>query len=493
MATATTEEKIKFVPEQRWALASIGLAQLLVLLDMTIISVALPSAQQSLGMSDLDRQWALTAYTLVFGGFLLLGGRLADRFDRRNVLVAGVVGLGLASAVGGLAPSAGLLLAARAAQGACAAVIAPSALSLVSIVFHDRRQRTRAFGVFSAIGAGGTALGLVAGGLLTQYAGWRWCLFVNAPLAAAAAVAGRRFVPANGGHRGIKLNLASAAVGFAAVSTLVYGLSATGNKGLHSPTAYGPLVASVVLLTAFVVLQRVRADPLLPIRIVRSRTRGPAYLAVGAAAFGMFAMILFLTYQLQVVMGFGPVAAGLAFGPLLGVNILVTAHLSPRLYRILGARVLLVSGLLVQTVGILCLTRLSPEASYWTVVLPAEILLGTGAGLILPAVMTTVTARVRPGEVGVAAAFVTTSQQIGAALGIAVLDSVATTAREVAGDGLAGTVRGYAVAAWWAAATLSLIALLVGVMTGAKQMKACAKRTVRGPAAELRSWPNRRN
>ncbi|OXM73287.1 MFS transporter [Amycolatopsis sp. KNN50.9b] len=452
---------------RKWlALAVVGLAQLLVIIDTTIVNIALPTAQADLGMSDVARQWTISAYTLAFGGLLLLGGRLADRLGRKNTLIVGALGFAAASALGGMASGPGLLIAARAAQGVFAALLAPSTLSLLTITFTEAKERAKAFGIFSAIMMSGGALGLVAGGALAEYASWRWCLYVNLPIAVAAAVAGWFVLPKVPGHRSTRLDWFSAVLGSAGIAGLVYGLSEAAGRGWGSAVVLGTLAAAVVLLAGFVFRQARVGNPLLPLHVVADRTRSSGFLTIAIAAFGMFGMFLFVTYQLQAIMGFGALGAGLAFLPFLAANVTVSTLLTRRLIPRTGPRPLLVIGLLLMAAGLAGLTQLSVDTSYWSLILPVTLVLGAGAGLAMPTVMNIATAGVEPKDSGVASAFITTSQQVGASIGTASLNTIAASATaSAAGLALpAATVHGYAVANGWAAGIVALGAIAVGVL-----------------------------
>ncbi|MBK1785541.1 MFS transporter [Prauserella cavernicola] len=448
-----------------WALAAIGLAQLLVIIDMTIMTIALPSAQRELGMSDATRQWAITGYTVAFGGLLLLGGRLADRLGRKNTLLVGAIGFALASAIGGAATSPTMLIAARAGQGVFAAILAPSTISLLTTTFTEPRERARVFGIFSAIMMSGAALGLVAGGALAEYLDWRWCLYVNLPIATVAAVLGAIVLPKVEGHRDTPLDWISAVIGGGAIVSLVYALSEAAEQGFGSGLVLGLLGASLVLVVAFVARQARVRGPLLPLSVVTERSRAAAFLGVAFAAFGMFGMFLFLTFQLQVIMGYGAFLAGVAFLPFVLGNVVTSTQLTSRLAPRTGPRPLLAGGLLLLAVSMALLTRLTPESSFVGLLLPAEILLGAGAGLVMPTVINTATQGVRPKDAGVTSAFITTSQQVGASLGTAALNTIAASATaSVAVGGAAATVHGYATASGWAAGVLAVGAVVAGVL-----------------------------
>ena len=471
MTTTTAAPVTAPADSRRWlALAVVGLAQLLVIIDTTIVNIALPTAQADLGMSDVARQWTISAYTLAFGGLLLLGGRLADRLGRKNTLIVGALGFAAASAVGGMAAGPGLLIAARAAQGVFAALLAPSTLSLLTITFTEAKERAKAFGIFSAIMMSGGALGLLAGGALAEYASWRWCLYVNLPIAIAAAVAGWFVLPKVPGHASTRLDWFSGVLGSAGIAGLVYGLSEAATRGWGSAVVVGALAAAVVLLAGFVFRQARVSNPLLPLHILSDRVRSSGFLTIAIAAFGMFGMFLFITFQLQAIMGFGALGAGLAFLPFLLANVAVSTLLTRRLIPRTGPRPLLVIGLLLLAGGLAVLTQLSVDTSYWSLILPAELVLGAGAGLAMPTVMNIATAGVEPKDSGVASAFITTSQQVGASLGTASLNTIAASATaSVTGLALpAATVHGYAVANGWAAGVVAVGAIAVAALSRRK-------------------------
>ncbi|WP_410630779.1 MFS transporter [Amycolatopsis sp. cmx-4-83] len=452
--TTTAPERVA----GRWlALAALGLAQLMVVLDTTVVNIALPSAQRALGLSGTGRQWTISAYTLAFGGLLLLGGRLADRLGRRTTLLVGIAGFAVASAVGGAAPSAGWLIGARAAQGVFAALLAPSTMSLLTLTFTDPRERGKAFGIFGAIMMSGSALGLTVGGALTQFLDWRWSLYVNVLVAVLAGLGAWFAVPPTAAHRDTQLDWTSAALSCGGVVLLVHALSEVATQGFSLPVL-GFLVLSLFLLGWFARRQARHPHPLLPLAVVRDRARAVAYLTIGAASFGAFGMFLFLTYQLQVVMGYGALAAALAFLPTLGANMLTSTQLSGRLLPRVGPRPLLAGGLSVLACGLVAATRLTPDASYAGVVLPMQLLLGVGAGLCMPVVLNVATRDVGARDAGAASAFVTTSQQVGASLGTAALNTIATAVSAGLTTPTA-IVHGYTTASAWAAAIVAAAAL----------------------------------
>ncbi|RII11789.1 putative MFS-type transporter EfpA [Streptomyces sp. YIM 130001] len=468
-------------PKRWWALAVIALAQLMVILDGTIVNIALPSAQDALGMSDGGRQWVITAYTLAFGGLLLLGGRIADLVGRKRTFVIGLAGFAAASALGGAAVGPGMLFAARALQGAFAAVLAPSALSLLTTTFTEPRERARAFGVYGALAGGGSAVGLMVGGLLTEYLNWRWSLYVNVPIALAALLGAPVFLRDRSGRRGGRLDVPGLLLGCGGLVALVYGFSEAEPRGWTSPSVLTLLVAGVILLAAFVWWQSRAASPLLPLRIVKDRVRAGALATMGLATIGMFGVFLFLTYYLQVVLGYPPVRTGLAFVPISAGIAIAAAQVAPRLLPRTGPRALMSSGMVLAAVGMVLLSRLTVHASYAPHVLPALLLLGLGMGLTFMPVYATATARVPAQDAGVASAVLNTVQQMGASLGTVLLNTIATgaTSRYVQSDDPAngratldeGMVHGFSVAYWCSAGVLLLAALVAGLTVRPKTPK----------------------
>ena len=410
-----------------WTLAALGLAQLMVVLDATIVNIALPSAQADLGFDDADRQWVVTAYSLAFGGLLLLGGRLADLFGRRRTLLIGLAGFALASALGGAATGFGTLVAARAVQGAFGAVLAPSALSLLTITFSDPKERGKAFGIFGAIAGAGAAIGLLLGGVLTEYLSWRYTLYVNVPIALLAGAGAVVFVRSIAPATGVRLDIPGVITAALGLSGLVYAFSRAESDGWADPVTGTLIAVSVLLLAAFVVLQRTVAHPLLPLRVVLDRRRGGAYLAITLAAIGLFAVFLFLTYYLQRTKGFSPLMSGVAFLPFVAGILTNSTLVVPRLLPRIGPRFLIAVGQLLGAAGLLYLWRLEADSSYLRHVLPALYVLGLGMGLIFASSFNTATSGTRPADAGVASALVNTGQQVGGALGTALLNTIAAT------------------------------------------------------------------
>lgn len=411
---------------KRWlALAVIALAQLMVILDASIVNIALPSAQADLGISDADRQWVLTAYTLAFGGLLLLGGRIADYTGRKRTFIIGLLGFAGASALGGVAVNSGMLFAARGLQGAFGALLAPAALSLITVTFTEPKERAKAFGVFGAVSGGGAAIGLILGGVLTEYFSWRWCLGVNVPIAIGAALAAIPIVHESKAHGDTNYDIPGALLGTLGLVSLVYGFTqaAKTDIGWTSAGSLGWLALAGVLLTVFVVVEGRRRNPMLPLHIVKDRNRGGSYLIFLLVGAGLFAMFLFLTFYLQAVLGYSPLRAGFAFLPF-SLGIILAAGIVAQLLPRVGPRPLLLVGLTMATASMLWLTQITPDSNYFTHVLPPMVVMSTGlAGVFIPASSTALFA-VGGHDAGIASAVLNTSQQIGGSLGLALLNTL---------------------------------------------------------------------
>jgi len=410
---------------KRWiALVVIAIAQLMVVLDASIVNIALPQAQKALGISDVDRQWVVTAYTLAFGGLLLLGGRVADYVGRKRVFIIGLAGFAIASALGGIAQNAELLFAARALQGAFAALLAPAALSLISVTFTQTHERARAFAVYGAISGGGAAIGLILGGVLTEYASWRWCLLVNVPIAALAALGAITYVTESKAHGDTRYDLPGAFLVTAGLVSLVYGFTEAAKDGVGwgAGSTIGFLVLAAVLLIGFLVVETRSANPLLPLRVVLDRNRGGSYLASLLVGAGLFSMFLFLTYYFQVNLGYSPLKSGFAFLPFSG-GIIVTAGLVSNILPRTGPKPLMVIGAISATVGLLLFTMISDTSSWLTHVLPGELLMSVGLGLVFVPLSNLALVGVADHDAGVASAMLNTSQQVGGSLGTALLST----------------------------------------------------------------------
>jgi EmrB/QacA subfamily drug resistance transporter len=412
-----------------WVLGVVGLAQLMVVLDATIVNIALPSAQHDLGFSNADRQWVVTAYSLAFGGLLLLGGRLSDLLGRRRMLIIGLIGFAAASALGGAATSFAVLVIGRGAQGAFGAMLAPAALSTLTVTFTDPAERGRAFGVYGAIAGGGGAVGLLLGGLLTEYLSWRWCLYVNVVLAVFAVAGAVRLLTAQPRDPDVQIDWPGTVLVVAGLVAIVYGLSEADTKGWGAPVTLALLLAGVVLLAAFVLVERRVQHPLLPLRIILNRFRGGAYLAIGLSAIGVFGIFLFLTYYLQLTLAYSPVKSGLAFLPMIAAIIASSTTSSGVLMPRFGPRPLIPAGLLLGAGGLaLMASQLGLHTSYLSWILPSLLLVGAGLGLVFGCALNTATYGSGAADAGVASALVNTNQQVGGSIGTALLNTLAASA-----------------------------------------------------------------
>jgi EmrB/QacA subfamily drug resistance transporter len=415
--------------DRRWlVLVIVAIAQLMVVLDSTVVNIALPSAQHALGFPNSDRQWVVTAYALAFGSLLLLGGRLGDIFSRKRIFITGLLGFALSSALGGAAVSFGMLVAARALQGAFGAILAPAALGTLVSTFRDPRERGRAFGIFGSVAAGGGAVGLILGGLLTQYLSWRWTLYVNLLFAVVTAAGALAYMQGSRPDSRPRMDWAGTVLASAGLFGLVYGFSQAESAGWAAARTIGSLAAGVLLLAAFVLAERRSAHPLLPLRVIRDRARGASYLAVGVTGIAVFGVFLFVTYYLQQVKGYSPVTSGLAFLPMIACILLASNTSSIVLLPRVGPRALIVTGMVLAGGAMLYLTRLTVASSYAGHLLPALLPLGLGFGMIFSPAINTATAGVDRRDSGVASALVNTMQQVGGSVGTAALSTVALTA-----------------------------------------------------------------
>ncbi len=459
--------------EKRWLiLGVIAIAQLMVVLDATIVNIALPSAQKELGFGTDSRQWIITAYALAFGSLLLLGGRLGDLFGRKWTFIAGLLGFAIASGIGGAAQSFGVLVSARALQGVFGAILAPSALGLLSTTFTEPSARAKAFGIFGAIAGGGAGIGLLLGGILTEWLSWRWCLYVNLLFAIPAALAALRLVVNQTQPDRPPLDLPGTATATAGLFALVYGFSNSETHSWGHPVTIIALGAAVVLLVSFVLIESRVAHPLLPLRVIADRTRGGAYLAIGLSGIAMFAVFLFLTYYLQQNKDFTPIQTGLAFLPMMAVIITTATLVNIVFLRRVGPRRLLVLGMSVGAVAMVWFAQLTPTSSYAGHVLPGLMLMGFGMGNIFAPAIATATHGVELTDTGVASAMVNTMQQVGGSIGTALLSSIfaSSVAAYAAGKPRtpevfnAATVHGYTVAFWIAAGVFAVGAVVVGTL-----------------------------
>ncbi len=427
-----TSESVEIDPStldpKRWkALGVIAIAQLMVVLDASIVNLALPSAKRALHISNTNQQWVVTAYTLAFGGFLLLGGRIADYLGRKRIFIVGLLGFAGASVLGGISPTAGWLFGARALQGVFGALLAPAALSLITVNFVVPKERAKAFGVFGAISGGGSAIGLLLGGTLTEYFSWRWCLGVNTPIAIIAALLAVPFITESKATETHSYDLPGALTATFGLLALVYGFTKAAFDGWGSSTTLIFFATALLLLIAFVLIELRAKSPLLPMRVLLERNRGGSYLASFIVGAGLFAMFLFLGLYLQVILGYSPIKAGIAFLPF-SITIILTAGLSANLLPKVGPRPLMIIGLTLAAIGMLYLARITPLTSYATHVLPAMELLSLGLALVFIPMSSTALHNVGHDDAGVASALINTSQQVGGSLGTALLNTIAATA-----------------------------------------------------------------
>ena len=414
-------------PNRFRALAVIAIAQLMIVLDATVVTIALPSAQKALHLSVNDRQWVLTAYTLAFGGLLLLGGRIADYLGRKRMFILSLLGFAAASALGGLAQDSAMLFAARALQGAMAAVMAPSALSLIQVTFTEPKERARAFGVFGGISGGGAAIGLILGGLLTQYVSWRWTLLINVPIAIGAALFATRLVRESRAERGSSYDIPGALTSTLGLLALVYGFTKAETDHWGSPTTLSFVIVGVALLVVFVLIEWRTRNPLLPLRVLTDRNRSGSFLSMLLLGIGLFATFLFLTYYFQQILGYSAIKTGFAFLPF-SVGIVVGAAIASQMLPRIGPRPLIVGGLLLAAGGLVLFAQVGPQSTYLTQLLPAELMVSLGVGTAFVPLSSTALIGVEPKDAGVASALVNTAQQTGGTLGVAFLNTVAAAA-----------------------------------------------------------------
>ena len=430
---------------RRWlALAVLLLAQLMVILDATIVNIAMPSAQIALHISTADRQWILTAYTLAFGGLLLLGGRIADYAGRKRVFLIGLIGFAGASALGGAAQNADMLFTARALQGAFGALLAPAALSLITVTFTEVKERARAFGLVGAISGVGAAIGLVMGGLLTQYADWRWCLFVNIIIAAVAFLMAVPIIKESKAEGDTKYDVPGTVMATGGLASLVYAFSNAANYSWTSTSTLVFLAVAAVLLAGFVVFEARTQNPLLPLRIVLDRNRGGSYLTSVVFGAGMMGMFMFMTYYFQQSRGYTPLKTGISYLPFSGA-LIITAITASGLLPKFGPRAIMTFGGLVSTGGMFWLTQLKLDSSYAGMIMPAIVLEAIGMASVFVPLSNTALNGVNNHDAGVASAMVNTTQQVGGSLGVALLNTFFTTASAtyIAAHGAAKAALGY--------------------------------------------------
>lgn len=432
--------------KSKWLIFSLlGIAQFMVVLDSTIVNVALPAIQQALGFSETALQWVIASYALGFGGFLLLGGRAADLFGRRKILMWGMAGFTLTSLIIGLSQNAGMMIVARALQGLAAAFMAPAALSIVLTLFNEGAERNRALGIWTTISTGGAAAGLLLGGILTQYLDWRWNFFVNVPIGMLVLWNIYRLVPAHvKEERDSTLDLPGAVLITGGLILLVFALSEGAKWGWTSVSTIGSLVAAAALIAGFIFNESRAKHPLMPLSIFKVRNVTGANLMMAPAMAGMMGMFFLLTLYIHTVLQYSPVQTGLAY-LVFPITLGIVSTRVAKLVSTYGFKRFLIAGPIIVALGLAWLTRLPVEGSYIVDLLPALLLIPIGMGMTFMPVMVAATSGVPGREAGLASGLISTSQQMGGAVGLAVLAGVATSVAGVTGN-LADLVKGYQMA-----------------------------------------------
>jgi EmrB/QacA subfamily drug resistance transporter len=458
---------------RRWAILTVlAIAQLMVVLDATIVNIALPSAQKALAFSNDNRQWIVTAYALAFGSLLLLGGRISDLFGRKWTFIIGLLGFAGASAVAGAAQSFGMLVGARAVQGAFGALLAPAALSLLTTTFTDPGERARAFGIYGGIAGAGASIGLLLGGVLTDALNWRYTMYVNLLFAGGAAISALVLLVNQRPAERPRFDILGTLTVTGGLFSLVYGFSHAQTTSWGNTTTVAFLAVAAALLAAFVAIERRSAHPLLPLRVIADRDRGASFLSVGISGAAVFAVFMFLTYYMQQNLGLSPIANGFAFLPMTATIVVSAMLSSTRLAPRFGPRPLVVLGMLLGAAGMLYLTGLGVHSSYAADVLPALMIMGVGFGMIFAPAISNATLGVDAHDAGVASATVNAGQQVGGSIGVALLSTVAASAVSSSIGGArptpalmaAATVHGYTTAFFWAAGIFALGAIVAAVL-----------------------------
>lgn len=415
-------------PRRWWALAVIALAQLMAVLDATIVTIALPEAGKDLAMTESQLAWVVASYSLALGALLLLGGRVGDFMGRKRIFLVGLAGFAAVSGLGALSTDASMLIAARVGQGVFAALLTPAALALLTVTFTDPGERAKAFAVYGSIAGGGMAVGLILGGLLTQYVSWRWTLGVNVPISLVALFLGVKYLTESRAEGGRRYDIPGVILSAVGLGVLVYGFTIAGEVagGWTSPRALSLLMGGFALLAIFVFWETLTSHPLLPMRVFMDRNRGGSYVALILTAIGLSALFFFLTFYFQGAMGLSPVATGLAFIPF-AVAIVASSTLTASLLPKTGPRPLVVGGALIASCGMFMLSRLTANTTMIYIVI-AELLVGIGVALAVVPMSSTALIGVDDRDAGVASALVNAVQQIGAAMGITLLTAAAASA-----------------------------------------------------------------
>lgn len=451
-------------PKRWWALVVLALTQLVVVLDGTIVTIALPQAQQELGLSDLERQWVVTAYALAFGALLLLGGRVADYWGRKRTFMVGMLGFGAASAFGGLAQNGTELIVARGLQGVFAALLAPAALALLTVTFPSGRERNTAFAVFGAVAGAGAAVGLVLGGVLTEFADWRWCLLVNVFFVVVGLVGGMLLVTESKTAGNNRYDLIGAVTVTLGLGSLVYGFSLA-EQGWSQIQTIGFLALGAGLLVLFVVIESRVAQPLLPLRVVADSVRGGAFLVQMIVGSVMIGAMLYVSFHLQIVLGMDPLLAGLATLPIT-LSIMVMVPVATKLLSTIGPRPMMIGGPLVSAIGLAYLSRVTADGSYLVQVLPALIVLGLGMAFVFVPLQNLALTGVEPHDAGAASATLNSALQIGGSIGLSVftaLYAARVADSDAGGSKLDALTSGYSAAFLAAAIGLVLASIIAAV------------------------------
>ncbi|SHN18390.1 MFS transporter [Actinacidiphila paucisporea] len=479
---------------RRWLILTvICTAYLMITLDVTVMNLALPSAQEALHFSNADKQWILTAYALCFGSLLLFCGRLADLVGRKETFLIGLSGFAISSAVGGASGSFGMLVAARASQGVFAALLAPTALSLLSTTFTDPKERGKAFGVFSAVAASGGGLGLLLGGALTSGLNWRWCMYVNLVFAVFSLVGGLMLLPRQP-RTGAKMDIPGVIVASGGMFCLVYGFSNAATHSWHAATTWGVLATGGVLLVVFAFWQSRAPHPLLPPRVVLDRNRGGAYLTALIVGVGAFGVLLFLIYYMQTDLGYSAITSGVALLPMVVVTAVATNVGNIVVMPKVGPRPLIGVGMLLNAGGMAWLTRIGPDSGYAAALLGPTMVIGLGMGLIYAAALRTGTAGVAPHDAGIASASISTGQQLGGAIGTALLNTIAASSagtylsshahgKPTAAQIHLATIHGYSTVFWWCTAIFGVGAVVCAALLRGGPLPAPAFGAPAKPAA----------
>ena len=460
------------------ALALLAAAQFVVVLDASIVNVALPSIGRDLGFDQGDLSWVVNAYVLVFGGFLLLGGRLADLLGRRRIFIVGLVVFGLASLAGGLATSPGMLIAARAVQGLGGALLSPAALSMLTVLFAEGAARNKALGVWGAVAGSGGAAGVLLGGLLTEYAGWEWVLFVNTPITIGAALLATRLLPESRTDGPRRFDVAGAVTVTAGLSLLVYTLVDANGAGWLSTQTLGLGAVAFALLAAFVVIELRSAAPLVDFSIFRMRTLTATNVVALLVAAALFSMFFFISLYMQQVLGYDALKAGLAYLPLAG-GIIVSAGMASQLVTRIGFKPVFVSGLVLTAIGLAWFAQVSVHGAYVSDILLPSLIAAVGLGFAFVSMTIAAVAGVGPQQAGLASGLINTSQQVGGALGLAILVSVATSRTDsvmTAAGGAPSALPGALTEGFRAAFTVGIGFAVVGAILAAVLISSQASR-----------------